>query len=174
MIDSGSLSSPISFSSRAISHVRCIDRASSAASTRIITAFNTDKVVSADLSLSRPLLSCEHVTIGSLSQFEHGNAAKPVTGHLAAPASVLGASGYICRVFVYTLFFPCDLVQAKYVRGKETTCTRPTARSLYLSQRADYSCKKFCGNRKHGSRSIYQSPESSRYFPTNVRSSFAK
>lgn len=57
MIDSGSLSSPISFSSRAISHVRCIDRASSAASTRIITAFNTDKVVSADLSLSRPLLS---------------------------------------------------------------------------------------------------------------------
>lgn len=63
MIDSASLSSPISFSSRAISHVRCIDRASSTASTRIITAFNTDKVIhvyiyiSADLSLSRPLLS---------------------------------------------------------------------------------------------------------------------
>lgn len=105
----------------------------------------TEEVVSADLPLPRPLLYRGNITLQSrLSQFEHDT---PVTDR-SADRPLRTCASTKCLVFIVllcSLLSLRDPVQASYVRGKETTCTRPTAR-LYLARRADYIRKKSRGS----------------------------
>lgn len=107
------------------------------------------EVISADLPLSRPLLSRESITIDGSRNL---SAAMQTDDRLdsfclAAPAPAHGASGYICNPRILSSFPAVSRAGQVCTRKRNGLHSRPTAR-LYLLQRADYTCKKSCERRR--------------------------